>query len=432
MRRPRTSWVAFGLFQASLALTGLPNPTEIWQVKPPINSSDALYAGWSQIPVIKEIEVQNGVAESRTYSHHPELFSIGDTAYLIFSSAPVDEDSMGQDVWISVSEDGGLNWTPSRSLIPAALLSNQTDPRNFTYWCERGIAQRAWQALTFVHLPTEDELYAIGQSASIVCPGNFQAAGRIAQRIDFDGLPLGDPCWIDKNNWTETQLFAQTVYGTAYGMKTCQKAAEINAVLLEPDKVPAWSSWLYNHKLYAADNRHDMQEQTHAVWFSDDDSPSGGYWQRFWRDISAQNNSLSVWIEYNANKTGKGWYPNVLSQWGNQIYETNIPDAKTKQYLGAIAPSLSRYLISNPRYDPNLDRQPLTIATSRGDDPSYRNVGVLRTNASTIIAPETRDQYKNHGFSYPTAVQVGNKLIVAYSENKENIWVSVLDIDQLP
>ncbi|KUJ15538.1 uncharacterized protein LY89DRAFT_116253 [Mollisia scopiformis] len=58
---------------------------------------------------------------------------------------------------------------------------------------------------------------------------------------------------------------------------------------------------------------------------------------------------------------------------------------------------------------------------SRGSDLSYKHVGVLRTNASDKIVPDTRD-YKNQGFSYPVAVQVGNTLVTAYSENKENIW----------
>ena len=83
---------------------------------------------------------------------------------------------------------------------------------------------------------------------------------------------------------------------------------------------------------------------------------------------------------------------------------------------------------------------------SRGEDRSYKNVGVLRTNASENIAPDTRgtlsqyhfefmlitSDYKNRGFSYPVAVQVGNKLVTAYSENKQNIWVSVVDVEDLP
>ncbi|KAF9894157.1 hypothetical protein FE257_009130 [Aspergillus nanangensis] len=426
----RTVSLALSLVFIEFTLAKPANPDRIWDVTPSINSSDEYYAGWDQIIVDKEVKVYSGLALNRSYAHHPELFYLNDTVYLSFSSAPIDEDSMGQEVWISTSKDDGLTWTGSHSLLPAALLPNQTNPRNFSYWCEREIAQRAWQALTFVHLPRWGELYAIGQSASIVCPGKYQAAGRIARRVRSDGSPDGEPCWIDRNNWTASQLFSQTIYGTRFGMKTCKRADEINAQLRTPDLAPAWSSWLYNHELFGADGNHSMQEQTHAVWFEDASSPTGGYWQRFWRDISdTEDNSLAVWVEYNQNKDGRGWYPDTLKQYGNPIYQTNIPDGRTKQYLGVLANNGDRYLISNPRSDPDRDRQPLTIAMSRGDDQRYTTIGVLRTNASDSTA---LGEHKNHGFSYPTAVQVGDKLLVAYSENKENIWVSVVDLTNLP
>jgi hypothetical protein len=74
---------------------------------------------------------------------------------------------------------------------------------------------------------------------------------------------------------------------------------------------------------------------------------------------------------------------------------TNIPDAKTKQHLGALNGGAERYLISNPRNNTELIRQPLTIAMSRGADLSYKHVGVLRTNASDDIAPDTRGEPAN-------------------------------------
>jgi hypothetical protein len=82
--------------------------------------------------------------------------------------------------------------------------------------------------------------------------------------------------------------------------------------------------------------------------------------------------------------------------------------------------------VHNPRNNTERYRQPLTIATSRGGNGSYTGIGVLRTNASTVIAPDTR-KLKRLMFSYPTAIMVNGKLVVAYSENKENIWVSVVD-----
>lgn len=41
-------------------------PDEYWQASPPLNYSDALYAGWDQIPVEKEIMVYNGTEIGRT------------------------------------------------------------------------------------------------------------------------------------------------------------------------------------------------------------------------------------------------------------------------------------------------------------------------------------------------------------------------------
>jgi len=46
----------------------------------------------------------------------------------------------------------------------------------------------------------------------------------------------------------------ETVYGTEYGMKMCDQADVMNALLLDPTAVPAWSAWLYNDVLYAANN----------------------------------------------------------------------------------------------------------------------------------------------------------------------------------
>ncbi|PSR80526.1 hypothetical protein BD289DRAFT_462467 [Coniella lustricola] len=412
-----------------------PNPDSYWRASPPIKYTDTVNAGWSQISNATDLLVYNGVAENRTYAHHPELYySVKTkTVYLIHSSAPIDEDSMGQDIWITVSHDDGQSWTPPHPILPAALLSNQTNTYNFTYWCDASIWQRALQALTVVEV--NGVVYTIGQTTDFYCWGDIgsgsKAAGRIARAVTSSGTEADDPCWLSMNNWTEVHLFNETVYGTEYGMKFCQDKDAINALIAEPDEVPAWGDWLYNHDLHAADGVHYMQENTHAVWIVDDSSITGGYWQRFWRDITATNNTQSVWVETTISIRGADWYPHVREEYGNKIFQTNIPDAKTKQFLGVLSGSGDRYFVSNSRNNSELIRQPLTIALSRGADLSYTNIGVLRTGADPFPAPDTRD-YKNVGFSYPTAVQVGNSLIVSYSEDKQNIWVTYVDISDLP
>ncbi len=101
-----------GLLLWPLTSAKPPPPGNLWWVWPPLDYSDPLYCGWDQIPFVKEVEIYNGVANSRTYAHHPELFAVGKNVFLIHSAAAVDEDSMGQDVWISTSHDGGLSLEP--------------------------------------------------------------------------------------------------------------------------------------------------------------------------------------------------------------------------------------------------------------------------------------------------------------------------------
>ncbi|KAJ4372850.1 hypothetical protein N0V83_003141 [Neocucurbitaria cava] len=424
-----------------------PSPDSYWQVSPAINYSDPLYAGWPQLKVDTEVLVYKGTELNRTYAHHPELYYDGKRVFLQYSTSPIDEDSIGQESWLSTSTDGGFTWSKGYSILPAALLPNQTDAANYTYWCDNRIWQRALHPAAWVPIDA-DHLYAVSQTTLRYCWGDdakgTKAAGRIARLIDKTGRPVGDPCWTSQSEWTDVVRFNETIYGKKYGMKFCKHAAQIEAYLKQPAKVPAWGTWLYQTKLYAADDTHDMQEPTHAVWFANATHPGGGgggYWERFWRDISSSDIiSNAVWVERTSSPNGTNWYPSIEQQHGNNIFKTNIPDAGSKQHFGTL-PNGDRFLLHNPRNNSEKTRQPLTIATSRGaagrdggggggggggDGGVYRGIGVLRTNASTVIAPDTR-KLKRAMFSYPTAILVEGKLVVGYSENKENIWVSVVD-----
>ena len=81
--------------QAAAAGTPVPEPGSYWQVSPPLNYSDEIYAGWPQLKVDGEAVVYRGTDFNRTYAHHPELYYDGQRVYLQYSTAPVDEDSTG-------------------------------------------------------------------------------------------------------------------------------------------------------------------------------------------------------------------------------------------------------------------------------------------------------------------------------------------------
>lgn len=412
-----------------------PAPDSYWKVTPPIDVNDVLYAGQPQLPK-RDILIYNASQVGRTYAHHTMLLAEGRTIYLIHSTAAVDEDQMGEEPWVSVSNDGGSTWTQSRSLLPTALLPNQTTigPANNTFWCSNKIWQRAIAPDSIVKV--KGQVWGVGQTAVFNCPDGVNSyrkgAGQVARAIDKHGRPSGGPCWVTKTDYTHVVEFEKTIYGSKYGMKWCKHAKEIEATLQKPEQVPFDSDWLYNNEFYAVDGKHEMEEVTHAVWIKDRSvRPRGGYWQRFWRDGSDEDLFTGrVWVEYSL--TGNDWYPKRAETYGNKIYETNIPDRDTKQYLGLLENG-DRYLVHNPRYNASCysqcDREPLVVSMSRGRDLSYQHAGVVRTNASKNKIP---GKSKNPGFSYPSAVEVGNKLVVGYSENKENIWISLVNVRDLP
>jgi hypothetical protein len=253
------------------------------------------------------------------YAHHPALLAVGKNVYLVHSSAVIDEDSMGMELWGSMSHDGGYTWSASKPILPAALLPNQTNVENFGYWCNEGIWQRAIGGLTVLEL--NSTIWAVGQTTDWFCAGDLgsgtRGAGRIARQLSpVDGSTIGNPCWLTQNNWTTITLYNETIYGTEYGMAFCDSAAALNAMMEQPSMVPPWSDWLFNNELHAGNTATSLQEVTHAVWIEEE---SGGYWQRFWRDISATDNSMRVWVEVSFDAEGKEWYPVVEEEYGNIV-----------------------------------------------------------------------------------------------------------------
>jgi hypothetical protein len=226
---------------------------------------------------------------------------------------------MGMELWGAISKDGGYTWSASHPILPAALLPNQTNVANFSYWCNEAIWQRAIGGLAVLELGSE--IWAVGETTDFFCWGSIgsgtKGAGRIARQISStEAAVIGDPCWLSQTEYAYVTLYNETVYGTEYGMKFCERADELNAMLDKPSLVPAWSAWLYNNELYANNSMTSLQEVTHSVWIEEGEK---GYWQRFWRDISPTNNSMKVWVEVTFDKDGTGWYPVLEEEYGNKV-----------------------------------------------------------------------------------------------------------------
>ncbi|KAM3417164.1 hypothetical protein BST61_g8738 [Cercospora zeina] len=423
---------------AAFALTAsgasVPTNTDLWKVPERIPQF-APRLQWKDIPG-NAVKVDVASDDGRKFSHYPFLFNGGGTFYLLFSASKNDVDGMGQDVRIATSSDG-LTWSKPTVAFPPALLPNQTSVEDSKHWCDRGIPQRALQPLTIAILPGSDEssiqAYAVAQSSDNICPGSYQSAGRIARAIDLNGggLFAGDPCWIETNDYTGAHEWAETVYGTQYHMNVCDNKDAINAAINAPQNLGAQATNLFNTPITASDKEHDVSYPTQAVWVQ---TSAESYWQRFWSDVPLESSTSSAWVEYSTDSNGKNWFPFANS--GSGILKTNIYQVAEKAHFGSIqGGQQTRYYVSNAGLNFESDQILLTLATSKGDDLAFREIGIVRGgDASKDVSSGTRPPVHSGvpGFYWPSAAEMGQQLAVAYSENRETIWVSVLNITDLP
>ncbi|KAL6150405.1 hypothetical protein ACJQWK_00578 [Exserohilum turcicum] len=412
-------------------------PTNLWKVPAMANPKDPKHVLWKHVNLV-ESTVDVAAKDGRLFSYYPAMYNAGGFLYLLFSGASKDVDGMGQDVRISFLTQKG-QWSKPEIAFPAALLPNQTTVQTSDYYCKRGISQRALQALTIVYVGldrSDSRYYAVAQSSDNICPGSFQSAGRIARRINTDGNPstgtfIGEPCWIETNKYTTSHEWAKTIYGTKYQMKVCKDKDAINAALAKPQNVPAQATSLLNAPLFAADKKHNVNYPTNAVYLTD--SSSKGRYMRFWTDVSLKNRTGTAFVEYSADKYGKHWFPATTD--GLNIQETNIYTTEKTWFGSSDAQQQTRVYISNGYMDPVSSQNILTIATSRGADLVFHNIGILRGgNASKSVPSGTRGRGFTDapGFYWPSASFAGDELLVAYSENKAAIRVATIKLKDLP
>lgn len=84
----------------------------------------------------------------------------------------------------------------------------------------------------------------------------------------------------------------------------------------------------------------------------------------------------------------------------------------------------------NPTTPKHYGRDPLVVSVSTSGY-VFSNPQALRTGQQTFRIPDVSG--RGGGAQYPSAIVVSDKLYVAYSMGKEDIWVSIVDLtDVLP
>ena len=141
-----------------------------------------------------------------------------------------------------------------------------------------------------------------------------------------------------------------------------------------------------------------------ASWYQTDE---GRIWM-YWRD---EGGSLRLYVSV-SDDDGKTWVGPLLS---------DFPDSVSRVRVGRLPDD--RYFLIGNSYPHLYDRGHLMISLS--DD------GEKFTKMYTLIddptAQRVKGLLKQHGYQYPCSVVDGDRLLVAYSVNKEDIECGIVD-----
>lgn len=110
--------------------------------------------------------------------------------------------------------------------------------------------------------------------------------------------------------------------------------------------------------------------------------------------------------------------------WSTPI-QTNMPDSRAKQSAGNF-PDGTAYMVNNP--SGSKERLPLVLTTS--DDGQLFNKAFLLRSKQDLSPMRYEGKYKRIGYSYPKSMVWNNQLWISYAENKEDIWVTTVDLDE--
>lgn len=344
--------------------------------------------GWGifpQAPVENSSVIYRGEAGTFSYSHHHAINKFKERYVAAWSNGLVHEDSPGQQVHYSTSIDG-TTWAPYRVLVA-------TDPASGTIRHQCGLY--ANDDALFVYVNVQNDLSTNAPSMST----------HQAKELLMDVYQTSD-----LDNWTAHEDIARDVYlfegprATHDGRLICAGSTphtDGKLGILQWNKGAHPSQSPSVTKL-ASENGVIAPEQ--GTWYQTD----GGRIVMFLRDGSLACRLGITW----SDDEGKTWAP---------IRPTDIPNTYSRACAGRLDDG--RYFLVGNTYNVLLDRRHLLLALS--DD------GETFDRMYTIVAGETHrrveGRHKEDGYQHPNCLADGDRLLVIYSRNKEDIECAAVD-----
>ena len=124
----------------------------------------------------------------------------------------------------------------------------------------------------------------------------------------------------------------------------------------------------------------------------------------------------------NLTRLGLTWSDDGGESWSEMV-STDFPNTFSRAHAGRLDDGRC-YLIGN-NFDQFLNRLHMQIAVS-DDGACFDRMYTLLQGKTTRRVP---GQHKEDGYHYPNSMVDGDKLLVVYSVNKEDIEVVVVEVD---
>ena len=346
---------------------------------------------WEDRPrvAIERSRIYTGTPETGSYNHHAQLSKFKGKYYLAFSNGFADEAEPGQRTMIASSEDG-FNWSQAECIIPGdadggmwrATRGLYSDAKRLVAWSDT-----SWDKVR----STQPGMSATGAATKRRLDAFVSTDGESWE--PHEGL-ASDVCFFEAPRLTQdgTLLIGGAAAGKAVALRWDADDPASTPEILPLGRSESGGTFPYGE----------------ATWYQTDD---GRIWM-YWRDEAA---SLRLYLSL-SDDDGETWTPPMI---------TDFPDSMSRVYAGRLSDGRF-YLIGNA-YPKLLDRMHLMIAISE-DGAKFSKLYTLLDDPT---AQRVRGTLKLHGYQYPCGLADGDKLLIGYSINKEDIECGVVQIADL-
>ncbi|OVE79683.1 hypothetical protein BVY01_01775 [bacterium I07] len=341
---------------------------------------DHMYtASKGEIPVLTGSHhlIFQGERDITGYNNHPYLIYHSNRFYAIWSSGFNGGSHTGQRILFATSTDG-KSWTPSRTLV---------SPSEDSYYIARGLWIRG------------GHLIALGTR----CTGENR-------ETNVEALEAYE--WDQENeDWKLKAIIGQhittnfppTLLPTGEWLLTYRykKKNRVDGVIIGGNQ--ALDSW---HKIPFQGSRQNQFTEANAILRSD--------------------GKIAVHLRLNNRASGSGFLYRSLSEDGGRSFtepvRTDFPDCKSKHFCLKLSNDIY-ILISNP-----YTRKTLQVAGSQ-DGIVFSRESILRYKPIAVRNPG--HDKRSSPYTYPHAIERDGYVYIAYSVNRDDIWLTRVSIGEI-